>query len=154
MKMERAVRVAAFAAAQDAEGDAAWRPLPEPPCLVSCGPHDFVLEPGGQEERAYVDGCLVAGLALVEPGNFVLVRCRAGLVCYRYEGREAATEPGRGRLCALSRTPIDGPAVRCPAPTCGALLAQAVAEEVEICPDCRSPLPVGACPCPREESLL
>lgn len=145
--------IAAFEWSQDDEGEGRWRPMEKPPCLISCGANDFVEEPRGRGERAYVDGYRVAGLVLLRPGRCVLVRRASGLTLYRYGGRAAKPEPAGGRICALSRTPIEGPAIRCSSAGCGAVMAQSAAEEAGSCPACGKPLRAGEAACPEEEAL-
>jgi hypothetical protein len=144
--------VAAFEAVADGDGQVSWRLCEKPPCLVSWGRHDFVVASSGRRgTRAYINGCRVYGLAVVRPGDFVLVRKAGSLTTYRYGGRMAAAEPGAGQLCAFTRRPVEGPAIRCP---CGTLVGQAVAEQIGRCPGCGRTLGSDVPSCPAEEELL
>lgn len=143
---------AAFESVRSPEGEPGWRRLEDPPRLISFGKDDFIVASSGRRgSRAYVNGCRVYGMAVLRPGDFVLVRSGGSLVSYRVTGRMATAEHGEGMTCAFTRLPISGPAVRCP---CGAAVGQAAAVQVGSCPLCGLSLATGDPNPPDGEEIL
>ena len=145
--------LAAFQSVQDEYGDYSWRRLDTIPAVVSYGKDDFAAGAvSSRGTRSYVNGCRVLGLALLKPGDIVVVRKPSGAVmsfCFR--GRCAVREAGQGRICGLTHLPIEGQAVRCP---CGCIVDEAVAVQLGACPQCGADLALAEPSAPEGEELL
>ncbi len=145
-------RIKVIELGQNDEGEATWRYVEKAPCLISRGEDDFVVGSSGRRgTRSYVNGRRVLSMALLRPGDFVLVRKAGTLASYRFMGRQPVWESAEDQVCAFTRKPIEGRAVRCP---CGTIVGQAVADQLRVCPRCGGSLLIEPAECPVAEELL
>ena len=142
--------VCAFELVGGGEG-ARWRFLPDPPGIVSLDGDDFAVAFRRKRTRVYVNGSRVTTILVLKPGDLVSVHDGGKVTTYRYGGRRTRREEGKGELCAFTRLPIEGAALRC---ACGALLEEAVAEQIGVCPRCGREVSAGEPRPPTEEVLL
>jgi len=123
----------AFQVVEAAETDPVWELVSDPPGVVDLGGRDFIMEPDGADQRAYVNGLPVILMQPIEQDDLLLITGPSDRqLSYRHVGRRSAhVEDGRGRPCAFTGMPIQGPAVRCAA--CGRVIAREVVEEDPEC---------------------